>query len=272
MSNISQNIKFLRKKWSLTQTQFAEKIGVKRPIIGAYEEGRAEPKLTTLQTIATTFEVSIDALVSKELERFSEEDWKDKAADVRGQRLRVLAFTVDSEDKENVEIVPQKAAAGYTNGYADAEYLQELPKLHLPMLSTGTHRAFEIQGDSMLPVQPGSIIVGNFVEDWHNIKSGKTYVIVTENEGIVYKRVHNRIFENGTLLLISDNKAYDSYEVSTEDVIEVWEASYYMSAHIPEPEKASGAEASASDSSELSQLTQLVQELQKDVKELKSGK
>ena len=72
-----------------------------------------------------------------------------------------------------LKLVPTKAAAGYTNGFADPEYLQELPRLYVPNLSTGTHRAFEINGDSMLPMPSGSVIIGRYVDNWHdNQKQG----------------------------------------------------------------------------------------------------
>src|SRR3546814_6005241 len=53
--------------------------------------------------------------------------WKPKG---RGNAasVRVLSITVDGDDKENIELVPVKASAGYLNGYADPEYIAELPK------------------------------------------------------------------------------------------------------------------------------------------------
>src|SRR5690606_251955 len=103
--------------------------------------------------------------------------------------VRVLSITVDEEDRENIELVPVKASAGYLNGYADPEFIRELPRFHLPIFKQGTYRAFELKGDSMLPLQPGTIVVGEFVEDWKNIKPGETYIIISKSEGVVYKRV-----------------------------------------------------------------------------------
>ena len=61
--------------------------------------------------------------------------------------------------------VPVKAAAGYLAGYADPEFIDELNTFTLPMLAPGKYRAFEIVGDSMLPTQSGSVIVGERVGD-----------------------------------------------------------------------------------------------------------
>ncbi|HHC79341.1 MAG TPA: S24 family peptidase, partial [Flavobacteriia bacterium] len=87
----------------------------------------------------------------------------------------------------------------------------------------GTHRAFPIKGDSMLPVKDGSFIVAKFIEDVDDIKDGSTYIVLTKEDGLVYKRVYNRIKDRKSLLLYSDNKKYAPYEVKIEDVLEVWQ-------------------------------------------------
>lgn len=259
MSLINVNIKFLRKKFGYTQETFAQKIGVNRPAVGAYEEARAEPKLGTLQTIADTFGLSVDALINKDLSKLSDKEFEGITPDVTGSKMRVLTITLNNEGNENIELVPHKASAGYTNGYADREYIEELPKLYLPMLGGGTHRGFEIKGDSMLPLKPGTIVVGDYVENWHDIKDGKTYVLVTENEGVVYKRVYNHIYENGTITLRSDNTIYQEYNIAVEEVLEVWEAKLYISNEFPE----------ADGDMNMNQLAKTVMELQKEVLNLK---
>src|SRR6185369_15226233 len=144
--------------------------------------------------------------------------------DLTGKNLRVLAITVDDENKENIEMIPAKAAAGYLTGYADPEYIQELNKFRLPFLPVGTYRAFEIKGDSMLPVQPGSVIVGEYVDNWKQIKDGHTYIVLSKHDGIVFKRLFNQIEENGTLILRSDNTSYPAYSIKVDEVLEVWKA------------------------------------------------
>ena len=75
----------------------------------------------------------------------------------------------------------------------------------------------------MLPMKDGSFVIGSFVEDRNDIKDGKTYVLITLNDGMVYKRVYNQIKESNSLLLISDNKDYRAFEVSINEVLELWE-------------------------------------------------
>lgn len=259
MVNLNENIRVLRKRLSLTQDQFAQQLGIKRSLIGAYEEGRAEPKLELLQKMAEVFSISVDDLIGKEFK--ADTVLPDKKF-MRGKD--VVVVTVDSSERDNIEFVPHKAAAGYMNGYADTEYVKELPHFNLPMLKQGTYRAFEISGDSMLPLLPGTIVIGEYVDDLRNIKSGKTYVLVTQREGIVYKRVFNYLDENGTLFLVSDNRQYAPYQLSASDVMEIWMAKAYISVQFPD----------IGDKQDISveQLAGVVLDLQKEILQLKSKK
>lgn len=232
MSNISSNLKFLRKKKGHTQQQFADAMGIKRSLIGAYEEDRAEPKYDLLKRIAEYFDLTIDEFINESID----ENWKPKPKS-QGSNLRVLSISVDKDDKENIEMVPVKASAGYLNGFSDPQYISELPKFQLPLpfLKQGTFRAFEIMGDSMLPIQPGSIILAEYLENWNDVKIGETYIIISKNEGVVYKRAGNRFKENKELKLISDNKVYDPYTIPADDILEIWKAKAYISSTLPDP-------------------------------------
>ncbi len=255
MATVNKNLKFLRTQKGLTQKQLAEKLGLKQAAIGAYEEERATPPLSSLLDITKIFNVNLDALVSQDLSKVSEKDRK--AAPSKGKE--VLAITVDSNNKENVELVSQKASAGYLGGYQDPEFVKDLPKISLPVLPRNkTYRAFEIQGDSMLPVQPGSIIFGEYVEDVGDIKNGKLYILVTKQDGIVFKRVFNFADDEGKLLAVSDNRQYQPFSVAADDVLEIWAAKAFFSNQFPE---GNAGNQSVSDQLAL-QIVKLQQELQ----------
>lgn len=256
MSIISTNIKFLRKKKGLTQQQFADEIGIKRSLVGAYEEDRADPKYDLLKKIALYFEISIDDFINETIN----EKWQPKPKG-NPANLRVLSITVDKEDNENIEMVPVKASAGYLNGYADPEYVAQLPKFYLPMFKQGTYRAFEIKGDSMLPLVSGTVIIGEYVENWADVKAGDTYVVLSKNEGVVYKRVGNKYRDNKKLKLLSDNIAYEPYEVSGEDILEIWKAKAYLSTQMPIPMPEPSIE----------NLTTMMSEMQKSISKLQSN-
>lgn len=230
MSNISSNLKYLRKKKGLTQQQFADQLEIKRSLVGAYEEDRAEPKYELLKKFASFYDLSMDELINDTID----DRWKPKPK-ADASNLRILSISVDQHDRENIELVPVKASAGYLNGYADPEFISELPKFNLPILKQGTFRAFEIKGDSMLPLPSGTIIIGEYVENWTDVKSGDTYVIVSHSEGVVYKRIGSKFRENKGLKLISDNPVYEPYTIPAEDILEIWKAKAYISTEFPQP-------------------------------------
>lgn len=233
MDIVNRNFRFLRSKESLTQREFAERLGLKQATVGAYEEGRATPPLNVLSELSRLFKVSVDNLISADLSTLPEKSWR-----VSGRpKKEVLAITVDLHNRENVELVTQKASAGYLSGFQDPEFVKELPKISMPVLPRNrTYRAFEIRGDSMLPIQPGSIIFGEYVEDVGAIKNGKLYILITRNDGIVFKRVFNFAGQEHKLLLVSDNRTYEPYGVDVADILEVWAAKAFFSNQFPDAE------------------------------------
>lgn len=258
MVKLNENIRYLRKQQGLTQDQFAQKLAIKRSLVGAYEEGRAEPRLELLQKMAALGSISVDILIGRDISQLKEYEKKSL------RTKDVVVITVDENNRDNIELVPQKAAAGYLNGYADPEYIKELPRFKLPILKQGTYRAFEISGDSMLPIVPGTVVIGEWVENLHDLKNGKPYVLVTQREGIVYKRVFNYLQENGKLFLVSDNRQYSPYQIDAAEVIEAWSAKAYISVQFPD--------VGGKNEMSVEQLAGVVLDLQQELKSLKSGK
>lgn len=235
----AQNIKLLRQKSKMSQDQTAMAIGVKRTSLTGYESGSAEPTYDTLIKLSTLFKVPLDALLKKDLSILSEkqlEEIQEGKLDLKGVSLRVLATTVDSNNIDNIELVPVKAKAGYTAGFADPDYIKVLQTFNLPFLDRKRkYRTFQISGDSMPPVNEGSWVTGEYLDNWNYIKDRYPYIIVTKDEGVVFKIVYNKIRENGTLQLCSTNPAYEPYEVSVNDILEVWKFTNYISSELPEP-------------------------------------
>ncbi len=264
MDHLTSNIRFLRKTKGETQASFAERLGIKRSLLGAYEEGRARPNLDTQMEITRLFGISMDRLIREDLSKTSisalKSDQKTLKSAPLAQPARVLNITVDKQQRENIEFINQKASAGYLNGYEDMEYVKELPKFNLPFLNDGTYRAFEINGDSMLPIRPGTIIVGSYVESLQDLKDGHTYIVLTEQEGIVFKRVFSQLEKNGTLVLQSDNSSYSPFTVPGEEILELWEA------------KISIAKTPAKEKIETEPMIQMVFQLKQEVQQLKRGK
>ncbi len=258
MSYLNQNIKYLRKQRGYTQSDLAERLGVTRSIIGAYEEQRAEPKIDTIQKLAYLFDLTLDQLINHEMSTGVEAP----QVDIKGKTLRILPIVIDQEDQEQISVVPVSARAGYTHGYSDPDYIRDLPKFNLPLpelYQDKSYRLFQIEGDSMLPIPDGSYVICEYVENWQDIKEGESHILITQSQGLVYKRV----WQDGdnTLLLKSDNVLYEPYTLATAELIEVWRSLAYISFSLPDQEDKKA--------SDIEQLTEIVLQLKSDVEAMK---
>lgn len=241
MNYFSSNIKLLRTRKGRTQNDLAVELEIKRTTINALENSISQPTVTQLQLFSKYFGIAIDTLINVNLNLLSESQFTDlqNGFDVfiRGTKLRVVATTVDSQNNDNIEFVNEKAKAGYVTSFADPEYIGNLPVFQLPFLSNEKkYRAFTVSGDSMLPIPNGSVVIGEFVQNFYNIKKGEGYVIVTREEGIVFKIVANYLSEKRSLLLASLNSTYKSYELPLAELKEAWKFVCYLNTEIPEPE------------------------------------
>ena len=218
MSFIANNIKHLRELKKQTQEYFASELGISRERVASYEQGRSSPPVEILVALSDYFRLPIDVLIRNDLSRAED------ASFIHIGKQRILfPIKVNEDDEDMVEIIPEDASAGYLRGYSDPEYIESLNSLKLPFLPTGKHRAFPIKGDSMLPIKSGSFIIARYLEDIRQLNSGSTYIVLTHNDGLVYKRVYDKIEEHKCLLLVSDNKKYDPYYVPINEVLELWE-------------------------------------------------
>jgi len=235
----ASNIKFLRNRKKLSQDELASALGISRSKLNAHENSQTiNPTLEDLINFSAYFKMSIDSLLKVDLGRLSEFKLRSLEAGnemyVSGSKLRVLATTVDKENREQIEFVPQKAKAGYLAGYSDPEFISKLPVFHLPHLPRDKKfRMFPTSGDSMFPIPENALVIGNYVEDWTSIKDETPCIVITRDEGIVFKLVTSKIKKNKKLFLQSLNAEYSPYEVDAGDVLEVWRFVNYISDTIP---------------------------------------
>ena len=217
MAISNQNLKYLRKLRGWTQEEFANKLNIKRSLLGAYEEERADPRMEVLEVVCDMFKLTMDDILRKDL--------SDSKSNYMARRRSMKLLSGRTE----IPFVPMKAAAGYLAGYADPEFIDELNTFTLPMLTGGNYRAFEIIGDSMLPTPSGSVIVGEKVDDFEALKNNAACIVVSRHEGIVYKRVQRNTKLRNKLTLISDNPAFHPYTVNSEEIMEMWQAQLVIS-------------------------------------------
>ncbi len=237
--HIAQNLKFLRKRKGKSQEEMAQALGLNRSTYSGYENEVAQPSLELLLQLAQSEKLPLEVLLSQPLDKLPAAEldafqgaWRGEAS---GQNLRVLTTVVNTQNEEEIELISEKVSAGYTSGYADPNYLQELPTLRLPFLSKDRkYRAFPIAGDSMPPVVHGSYVVGEFVQDWLRLPSNTPCVIVTKADGIVFKYVQNLLQEQQILRLSSTNPLYAPFEVPVAEVLEIWRFVSYISRELPD--------------------------------------
>jgi transcriptional regulator with XRE-family HTH domain len=217
MSIANKNLKYLRKLRGWTQEEFAQKLRIKRSLLGAYEEERADPRIDILEIVADMFKLTLDDLLRKDVS-------EQKTNYISKRRAQKLVA-----GRTDIPFVPVKAAAGYLAGYADPEFVDELNTFTLPMLAGGDYRAFEIVGDSMMPTPSGSVIVGEKVQNLEEVKTNQTYIVVSKTDGVVYKRIMKNNRQKNKLTFVSDNPTYQPYIVNAEDILEVWQAQMIIS-------------------------------------------
>lgn len=232
----------MRKGWS--QKELAEKLGIKRGKLALVECGITKSaQLDDVINLSKVFSISTDSLLKVDLGNFSEADLRglETSADLyaKGASMRILATTVDTHNNDCVELVPEKAKAGYRTGYADPQWIAALPQYSFPGLSKNRkYRVFPISGDSMLPYPDGCYIIGEYVDNWLDIKNDTLCVLILKSEGggvdFVFKQVENCLKLRKTLLAKSLNPFYAPFEVSIHDVIEIWKYKYHFSGSITE--------------------------------------
>lgn len=213
---LADNLKYLRKKFKLSQQELSDIFDIPRTTLGDYERGKTEPNIANLVRLSKYFDVSLDSLLAGKLHH-------DELRIAQDDKLKVLAVSINADtNRNNIELVDTKAEAGYLESFSDPEYIRDLPKISLPNMVEGTFRGFEIHGDSMLPLESGTIIIAKYVESISHIKDEKTYIVVSKNAGLVYKRVR-KDEDNGQLILISDNTAYLPYGIDYSEIQEIWQ-------------------------------------------------
>jgi transcriptional regulator with XRE-family HTH domain len=213
---------------------------MKRSTLSGYENEVSMPTIPALIAFSKYFGVAMDTLVKIDLRTLTESQFSqlERGGDVylKGSNIRVLATTVNSSNEENIELVTEKAKAGYTTGFADPEFIRDLPVFQLPFLSRQKkYRTFQLSGDSMLPIPDGSYVTGEFVQDWNTIISGHGYIVLTLDEGIVFKIAENLLEAEHKLRLFSLNPIYEPFEVQASEIREIWKFVNYISSEIPDP-------------------------------------
>ena len=226
-------------QFNKNKKKFAESIGFAAQVVSNIVSGRrSKPSYDVINAIlSTNDDLSAKWLITGEGDMQETKSISSSVAKIAESKVPQVV-TVDRQNKDNIVLVPQKAQAGYLEGYSDPTFIQELPSYRLPNVDNGIFRMFQVAGFSMLPtLHDKSIVVGQFVENWTtDIIDNRVYVVVTEEHGVVVKRCLNRIEKYGNLFCKSDNRReYPSFSIEPNEVKEIWEVKLALTYSLPDP-------------------------------------
>jgi len=226
MELVNENIRILRTKMGLTQEKFAELLGVKRSLIGAYEEGRAIPPANNLLKLSKVFRVSLDDLINVS---FENEIKNNQMRDEEGTLFFSKEITETRPSKVNIN---NTTFGKYILNPDFGQFSDGLPNLQLPFLSKSNLTAFDAPLDFLLE---NCILICEKLSDKYYFQEGQNYLLVTKNHGFIYRRIYNQLNFKGVYLVSSDKSGIPSLEISAVDVKEIWKIEAYFSKNLPQP-------------------------------------
>lgn len=240
MSHIGNNIKKIRSIKKLSQSGFADLFGLTRASIGAYEEGRADPKIDTIKQIADHFGLSLDQLITKELtvnELYHFDIFRDEFREAKAKGKATKGAPVVPVNETRIPYVSVVQRRDYCQQYTNKGFVNSLPPLMLPYPMAGSLRAFQHNDQAMQYMDRGifqdDVVIGNAV-DTDELKKdhiGQVIVAVTATE-VVIRRLSNT---GKSLLFTADNPNVKSTKIALDDIIELWEVVSIVSNQLHRP-------------------------------------
>lgn len=244
-----RRFKQVREELDLTQTEFAEALGIKNSTADI-ERGRTKLSGHVVTELLRLYNINPLWVFGYSNQKYLKAGKGDVSPKV---------VTVDEMDNENLVLVNQKAAAGYPHNVQDVEWYKQLPAFDfpLPQYRNATYRGFQIEGDSMTPnFQPDDWVLGKAITSMDEVDNNRVYVVVMQDSVVVKKL--QKLPDPTKVLLISLNQEYLPFEVSVSDVQELWQVNSKLTFHLDSP----------SESNLLRELQQSMEDLKKQVNRL----
>jgi len=177
---------------------------------------------------------------------------------VNGVDVSPKVISIDSDEKDTILLVNQKAAAGYPHNIQDTDWYESLPAFNIPLpeYRNATYRGFQVEGDSMLPnIRPNEWVLGRAVSSISEVNDSKIYIVVL-HDSVLVKKLQKIRNNPEKIRLVSLNESYLPIDVNLKDVQELWLVNSKLSFGVDEP----------SESNLLRQLQQSMEELKAQIK------
>lgn len=219
----TRRFKQLRQELNLTQQSFADALHIKGSIADI-ERGKTRISGSTISRLLQVFGIN-------PLWMFGESE--QKYLEINTSVLPKV-ITLDSESNENIVMVNVKASAGYAHNLQDTEWYDSLPAFHLPLpeYRNASFRAFQVQGDSMLPVlTQGEWVIARAEESLADLSESQIYVFVLADTVVVKKP---RLTATG-VRLVSLNALYPPIDVKSSEVREIWRVTAKITSNLDQP-------------------------------------
>ncbi|ODS82635.1 MAG: hypothetical protein ABS46_08290 [Cytophagaceae bacterium SCN 52-12] len=257
MSTVSENIRYLRKLKGYTQEQFAEQIGIKRSLLGAYEEARANPNEIYLDSMAEVLGVSVENLLNDDLKERVRKlgtgnilklnpDRTEPAASSpvpvadREPMERPLSDQTSRAEEEPVEGAQMDLFAGAGSPGAapvakpaySAMPAAAVPPVTAPASAEGyvesLRSLLESHGGTRLfsdlediPLR-GVHLIGARLDRTNLIENNALYILMTSDGQVLFRRAFNQIAIKGTVILSSDFPDKPTKELPESSISEVY--------------------------------------------------
>jgi len=228
MSFFGKNIKKIRTVKNLSQQAFADLFGLKRATLGAYEEGRSEPKIETIIKVANSFSIKIDDLLTRDLSvnellKFKGGITTDAKSLVKERFAAIPCIT----ETNSAEYILQSSNEGFVN---------EMTSLSLPLNGTEQLRGFTINNLEMTShdkgLFPNDVVIGSYfpVSKLKDLENGALVLVLVDSK-LILRRGY--VLKN-KIVLRADHSSIEDKEFGKSGIKEIWEIKYVFYKRLPE--------------------------------------
>ncbi len=228
MSFFGKNIKKIRTVKNLSQQAFADLLGLKRATLGAYEEGRSEPKIETIIKVANNFSIKIDDLLKRDLS--VNELLKFKGG---------ITTDVKSLMKERFALIPCITEANILEYklYSDNDiFVSQMTALSLPVSDSEKLRGFVINSLEMTShdkgLFPNDVVIGSSfpVSKLKELENGALVLVLVEDK-LILRRAY---VVKSKIVLRADHSSIEDKEFDKKGIKEIWKIKYVFYKRLPE--------------------------------------